>query len=223
MKHTAGILASMALLVGVMAAQTSGNAVRVKADVWADNWFSFFLGEKFIKEDSIPITTERSFNSESFTFEGEYPLTLNFILKDFIQNDTGLEYIGTRRQQLGDGGFIAQFHDADTDRLIGVTDSHWSCLVIHKAPLDESCARAQNPQAGTVPCNAYKTDEPKGWKSSGFDASKWSKATLYTSDEVGPKGGFDSISWDPSAQFIWGPDLRKDNTVLCRVTIGRKN
>ena len=62
--------------------------IRIKAEVWADNWFSFYLGEKFIKEDSVSITTERSFNSETFTFEAEYPLTLNFIAKDFIQNDT---------------------------------------------------------------------------------------------------------------------------------------
>ena len=29
---------------------------------------------------------------------------MNFIVKDYKQNDTGLEYIGTANQQIGDGG-----------------------------------------------------------------------------------------------------------------------
>lgn len=195
--------------------------IRIKAEVWADNWFSFYSGEKFIKEDSVPITTERSFNSETFTFEAEYPLTLNFIAKDFIQNDTGLEYIGTRRQQLGDGGLIAQFTNADTGELIAVTNSDWKCLVIHNAPLDENCAREQNPKAGEKPCEFMKMDEPTGWKSPNFDDKQWEKATLYSSQEVGPKDGYDDINWNSSAKFIWGPNLRKNNTILCRLTVAK--
>ena len=30
-----------------------------KAQVWADNWFSLYVGENFVGEDSVPITTER--------------------------------------------------------------------------------------------------------------------------------------------------------------------
>ena len=86
-------------------------AVRLRCDVWADNWFAFYLGENAIAEDSVPITTERSFNAESFEFSGDYPLVLNFVVKDFKQDDSGLEYIGTRRQQIGDGGFIDRGDD----------------------------------------------------------------------------------------------------------------
>ena len=76
----------------------SGAAI-FQMEAWADNWFAAYSGEKLIVEDSIPITTERSFNAETITFAADYPLHLNFILKDFKENDTGLEYIGARNQQ----------------------------------------------------------------------------------------------------------------------------
>jgi hypothetical protein len=193
--------------------------VRIKGEVWADNWFAFYLGDQLIKEDSVSITTERSFNSETFTFNASYPLTLNFIAKDFKENDTGLEYIGTNRQQMGDGGLIAQFTNVDTGEVIAVTDSNWVCTVIHEAPLDKSCEKESNPVAGQGACGFTSLDEPIGWKDANFDASSWSNATVYTAQQVGPKEGYDQISWNPSAQFIWGPDLETDNTILCRLTI----
>ena len=61
-----------------------------KMEAWADNWFAAYLDETLIVEDSVPITTERSFDSESVTFKASYPLHLNFVLKDFKENDTGL-------------------------------------------------------------------------------------------------------------------------------------
>ena len=95
----------------------------IKGEVWADNWFAFYLGERLIIEDSTPITTERSFNAE-------YPLQLNFVAKDFKADDTGLEYIGRRNQQMGDGGLIAQFTDVATGATVAVTNAAWRCLVI---------------------------------------------------------------------------------------------
>ncbi|MBS1797045.1 MAG: PEBP family protein [Acidobacteria bacterium] len=209
------------LLVLAVSAAAQAGKVRIRAEVWADNWFAFYLGEKFVKEDSVPITTERSFNAETFTFDAEYPLVLNFVVKDFKENDTGLEYIGTRRQQMGDGGLIAQFTDADTGALVAVTNAGWRCLVTHDAPLDPACERERNPVAGRKPCEFTALEEPKNWKSPGFDDSQWSPATVYTAAEVGPKGGYDEIVWNPAAKFIWGPNLKTNNTVLCRLTVGR--
>lgn len=201
------------------APSNSTGKIKIKAEVWTDNWFAFYLGETLIQEDSVSITTERSFNKEVFIFEASYPLQLNFIVKDYIKNDTGLEYIGTDRQQMGDGGFIAQFTNADTGELIAVTDSSWAGLVIHIAPLDESCAKQPNPVAGTAPCEFTKLDEPAGWKLPSFDDSAWAKATIYSEQQVGPKQGYDEISWNPAAKLIWGPDLKKDNTILYRLTV----
>lgn len=197
----------------------SATSINIKADVWADNWFAFYLGEQLVKEDSVSITTERSFNSETFTFNAEYPLVLNFIMKDFKENDTGLEYIGANNQQMGDGGLIAQFTNTGTGAIIAVTDASWVCMVIHQAPLDKACEDESNPIAGEMPCGFNAMEEPEGWKSLSFDSSGWSPATIFPSDQVSPKDGYDQITWDSSAGFIWGPDLETDNTVLCRLIV----
>lgn len=193
--------------------------INVKAELWADNWFALYLDGNLIKEDSVPITTERSFNAETVTFPASYPMHFSVILKDYIQNDTGLEYIGTDHQQIGDGGFIGQFINADTGDMIGVTNEWWKCMVIHTAPLDNACAAEANPIAGQGACGFTALPEPTDWTSPSFDDSNWVAASLYRADQVGPKEGYNDIAWKPEAKFIWGPDLKTNNTVLCRVTV----
>ena len=194
-------------------------AVEIRADFWADNWFAFFLNDELIIEDSVPITTERSFNAESVVFRADYPLQLNFVLKDFLENDTGLEYIGKRNQQMGDGGFIAQFYDTSNDELIMASNAEWKCLVIHEAPLDKTCESEANPAAGEGPCGFVRTDEPTGWKALDFDDSSWPLAIEHDSRTVRPKGGYDQIDWHERARLIWSSDLETHNTLLCRVTV----
>ncbi len=201
-------------------ADTTGST-QFQMDAWADNWFAAYLGEDLIVEDSVSITTERSFNAESVTFNADYPLELNFILKDFKENDTGLEYIGANNQQMGDGGFIMQLTDLSTGNVVGVTSSDFACTVIHEAPLDKSCESESNPVAGSGACDFIDLGEPDGWKASGFDDSGWTATTVHSAADVDPKQGYDEISWDSSADIIWGPDLETDNTILCRVTINQ--
>lgn len=210
------ILPPLSTAAGSSSASTP---IKIKAEVWADNWFAFYLGTQLVKEDSVSIQTERSFNAEVFTFDATYPLQLNFIAKDYIQNDTGLEYIGTNRQQMGDGGFIAQFTDANSGKLIAATDTAWACTVIHEAPLDKACATQTNPIAGQGPCGFKSLPEPAHWKEVGFDASAWPKAIAYTKEQVGAKEGYDLIQWQAAAKLIWGPDLQTNNTLLCRLTV----
>lgn len=186
------------------------------AQVWADNWFSMYVGDTLVAEDSVPITTERSFNSETFGFNGTYPLNLNLVVKDYKENDTGLEYIGMANQQMGDGGFIAQIFDNRTGAVIAVTDSSWRCLVIHEAPLDRSCENDPDPVAT---CTFSAREEPEGWKSADFDTSTWSQATEYSEDDVRPKDGYDEIAWSDDAHLIWTSDLETHNTLLCKATI----
>ncbi|PVB62863.1 PEBP family protein [Labrenzia sp. 011] len=197
---------------------SAAQAETFSADVWVDNWFSMSVDGRQVAEDSVPITTERSFNAESFTFEAERPFVIGLTMKDFKENDTGLEYIGTPRQQLGDGGAILQIHDAD-GALVAVSDSGWQCLVVHKAPLDPACAGESEPTAGEGACGFAITEEPEGWNTADFDASGWTAATEHSVREVGPKDGYDHIDWDASAELIWGPDLKTDNTILCRLTV----
>lgn len=200
-------------------ATTNTQTINVKAELWADNWFALYLDDTLIKEDSVPISTERSFNAETVTFPATYPMHFNVILKDYIQNDTGLEYIGTNRQQIGDGGFIGQFSDTSTGQLIAVTDQKWKCTVIQTAPLDSACAAEANPVAGQGACGFTTIPEPANWKSPTFDDSTWLPASLFGADQVSPKQGYDEIAWVPTAKFIWGPDLKTNNSVLCRVTV----
>ncbi|KPA21763.1 hypothetical protein shim_24700 [Shimia sp. SK013] len=187
-------------------------------DVWADNWFEMRVNGKQVAEDSVPITMERSFNAESFSFEAEKPFIIGVVAKDFKENDTGLEYIGTRRQQMGDGGVILQIRNA-SGKTVVVSNDLWQCQVIHTGPLDKSCENESNPVAGEVPCGFEASDEPDGWDMSGFDASDWAQASVYTAAEVDPKFGYDEIEWDVDAQLIWGPDLEQSNTVLCRLSV----
>ena len=187
-----------------------------KAEVWADNWFSLAVGETTVGEDSVPITTERSFNQETFAFDGAYPLVLNFTAKDYKENDTGLEYIGENNQQMGDGGFIAQITDTSTGAVLAVTNSTWRCLVIHRAPTNPECESSANPESE---CLSEISEEPTGWKTADYDFSAWPNALEYTEQEVGTKDGYDEVSWDSSAHLIWSESLTQDNTLLCKLIV----
>ena len=199
-------------------AQTAGS-VTFKLEVWADNWFAAYLGVDLLIEDSVPITTERSFNAERVIFDADYPVHLNFVLKDFKENDSGLEYIGDRNQQMGDGGFIMQLTETQSGRVVAVSTQAWACLVIHRAPLDKRCEDEKTPVPGEGPCTFVSVDEPPGWKTPGFDDRRWSRATAHGESAVDPKHGYDEIDWGSRAELIWGPDLETDNTLLCRITV----
>lgn len=212
MKRLLATTAFLCLVTSPLIAET------FRADVWADNWFEMRINGAKVAEDSVPITTERSFNAESFSFDADRPFTIGLVAKDFKQDDTGLEYIGTRRQQMGDGGVIVQVRDS-AGNSVTVSNSDWSCMVIHTAPLDKSCARERNPVPGKGPCTFDAKPEPAGWDQAGFDASSWPKAVEYSERAVRPKDGYDRIRWDRDARLIWGPDLEQSNTILCRLTV----
>lgn len=189
---------------------------RYLLEAWADNWFAVYAGDRKIGEDSVPITTERSFNAERIAFDSELPLTLSFILKDFKEDDSGLEYIGSDKQQMGDGGFVMQVTDTDTGNIVLTSSSYMRCLVIHKAPLNKDCERSADPLTS---CMSQISDEPEGWKIADYDAQFGEAATEYTTSQVGAKDGYDQIAWDAAAKPIWTSDLESDNTLLCKITI----
>lgn len=212
------------LIVGLVAtvscvASDSENASMegavIKADVWADNWFAIYNGEELIFEDPVKYQTERSFNAESFTLDLPLPAKLSLIIKDFKEDDSGLEYIGSRRQQMGDGGFAAQFFDAD-NQLLAVSDDSWRCITIHQAPLNKSCEHDENP---SLSCESRIVDAPKNWRSEDFDDSEWPAAVIHSAETVRPHGGYTSVRWQPEVKLIWTEDVEIDNTVLCRFTL----
>jgi len=188
------------------------------AQVWADNWFAMYVNGELVGEDSVPITTERSFNQETFTFTADYPLTISLEAKDFKENESGLEYIGQNNQQMGDGGLIAQIIDDSTGEVIAVTDDNWQMFIQSIAPLDKSCENSADPLSD---CESQENEIDSDWISSDFDDSDWDQAVVWSEAEVGPKDGYDEVSWDSAAKLIWGTDLEQDNTVLFRTTLER--
>lgn len=196
-----------------------GDGTQMVAEIWVDNWFAMSINGEPLIEDSVAYQTERSFNAERVTFTAEFPMTVAFEFKDFMENDTGLEYIGSNRQQIGDGGAIAQFKDTTTNQMIAVTNGSWTCNVIHHAPIDADCADEADPVIGEGNCAARMSEVPTGWQQPDFDDSQWPAASVHTVSAVSPKDGYDEIEWQPTAQLIWSDDLRLDNIVLCRTTI----
>jgi hypothetical protein len=213
-----GLMIFGALASPAQALPTKTKQVEFTAEVWADNWFALYANGKLVGEDSVPITTERSFNSETIHFTAAYPLTLGLIAKDYTQNSSGLEYIGTSRQQIGDGGIIAQIKETKSGRLVTTTSSKWKSLVVNTAPLNPSCVTSTNP---TVDCTSKTVSSPTGWSTGSFNDSTWRAASTYSPETVGVKDGYLTINWSPGAQLVWGPDLKLDNTVLLRTKVAK--
>ena len=184
--------------------------------MWADNWMAVYVDGELVGEDSVPITTERSFNAESFTFEASYPFTVGIEAKDFKETDSGIEYIGEPNQQMGDGGIVAQITDIATGAVVAVTDGDWRVLVVQRAPLNTECEKEPDPDAT---CRFESIEVPVDWAIPDFDDSTWTRATEWTADDVAPKDGYDTITWAPSAGLVWGTDLNVDNTILLRTIV----
>ena len=195
---------------------SAASTATFKAEVWADNWFSMAVNGTNVGKDSVPITTERSFNAETFTFTASYPLTIAIEANDFKQTDSGIEYIGKPTQQMGDGGLIAQITDVSTGRVIAVTNANWKTLVIQQAPLNPSCEKDADPDKT---CKFSSMAAPADWTNDRFDDSAWTPATVWSAAAVGPKGGHDEVSWNSSAKLVWGTDLYIDNTILLRLQV----
>jgi phosphatidylethanolamine-binding protein (PEBP) family uncharacterized protein len=219
MRTFRALLFACALIVGsAHPAVAATPLTSFTADVWADNWFALYVNGVKVAEDPVPITTTKSFNKVSVTFKAKYPLTIAIQAKDYTENQTGLEYIGTPQQQIGDGGLIAQIHEATSGKLVAGTDSNWKSLVTFKAPLDESCAKSLQP---TIDCKSMVVQPPAKWNSTTYSDSKWPKASEYTQAEVGVKDGYNEVTWEPRAKLIWSGSLTLDNTVLFR-TVAKK-
>lgn len=211
----ATLVEASVLALGAAAPATAGVTSTFKAEVWADNWFALYVNGKLVGQDSVPITTERSFNAETIIFKASYPLTIALVAKDFKQDDSGLEYIGTNRQQMGDGGIIAQITDTRTSQVVAATSGKWKVLVVHQAPLNPTCVTSGDP---ITDCRSKIMAEPANWRLSSFRDSTWQNATVYSPAQVGVKEGYSTIRWSPTAALIWSSDLQTDNTVLLRFT-----
>lgn len=214
-------LVSLAISILVLAIPTPTQAVVSKsitfqAEVWSDNWFALYINGKKVGEDSVPITTEKSFNSEKIKFSATYPLTIAVIAKDFTENSSGLEYIGKPNQQIGDAGIILQIREVVSDRVIAQTQNDWKVLTVNKAPLNPECVTSSNP---VNDCKSSNTKFPSNWTASNYKDTTWKTATEFSKEAVGVKDGYFDFTWTPSAALIWSSDLKLDNIILLRKVI----
>jgi phosphatidylethanolamine-binding protein (PEBP) family uncharacterized protein len=191
-------------------------SVSFQAEVWADNWFALYINGKKVGEDSVPITTEKSFNSEKIKFSATYPLTIGVIAKDFTENASGLEYIGKPNQQIGDGGIIFQIREISSGKVIAFSGRDWKVLTVNKAPLNPECVSSSAP---SVDCKFSNTAIPSTWTSSSYKDSSWKNATEYSKETVGVKDGYFNFTWTPGSALVWSSDLKLDNTILIRKVV----
>lgn len=195
------------------ASAVSAKPISFTAEIWADNWFAIYVNGKKVGEDSVPITTQKSFNSETIKFTATYPITVGVIAKDYVQSKSGLEYLGTSNQQIGDGGLILQIRETLSKKLVGVSDGSWRSFVQNTAPLNPDCEKSSYPD---LDCKFQNNVILSTWASTAFRDSTWPYAYIFSADAVGPKDGFFNIQWHQSAKFIWGKDLKLDNIVYFR-------
>jgi len=216
MKKLLLVFVLLSTAITAPAQATISKPITFQAEVWVDNWFALYVNGKKVGEDSVPITTERSFNSEKIKFTATYPFTVGLMVRDFTENSSGLEYIGKPNQQIGDGGAIAQIRDLATNNVVLSTDSTWKVLVVNKAPLNPECVTSTNPIAD---CKFQNLAAPTNWSGVTFKDSTWKPASVFTKEQVGVKDGYFNIQWAPTASLVWSSDLKLDNTVLMRRTI----
>ena len=214
------MLIAIALMLSFFQSSTSqavtSKSVSFQAEVWADNWFELYINGKKVGQDSVPIATERSFNSEKIKFSATYPLTVGVIAKDFTENASGLEYIGKSNQQIGDGGFILQIREVVSGKIIGYSSNKWKVFTVNTAPINASCEKSNNP---LTDCQHKDVAIPKNWSTYSFKDSTWKYASSYSKEAVGVKEGYFDISWSSKAALIWSSDLKLDNVILLRSII----
>ncbi|HYU59776.1 MAG TPA: hypothetical protein VEK39_03385 [Solirubrobacterales bacterium] len=186
------------------AAKAKPRKHHVSGQVFADNDFELYVNGKLVAEDPIDFTP---FNVVPVEFRASYPMTFAIWAKDFADPTTGLEYDNT---QTGDGGLIAAFSNGV------VTNGSWRSFVTFRGPTNVAECLAD-----PATCHVETSPEPKDWNQPGFKAKGWAHATEHSRDEVQPHApDFDSYDWD-GAEFVWGPDLVQDNTVLVRKVFKR--
>jgi len=209
-------IAALLLPFSTVAHAAVSKSISFQAEIWADNWFALYVNGKKVGEDSVPITTEKSFNSEKIKFTATYPLTIGLMAKDFVENASGLEYIGKSNQQIGDGGIVLQIRDLTTNQIVAYTDSTWKSLVVFKAPLNPECVTSKAP---LTDCKSQTIKNSTTWYSSTYKDSSWLNAKEFTKEAVGVKDGYFNIDWSANAKLIWSNDLKLDNTILFRKVV----
>lgn len=195
---------------------TTSTLVDFTVNVWADNWFALYVNGKKVAEDPVSIKTTKSFNKLIVNFKATYPLVIGLVGKDYVENKSGLEYIGTPQQQIGDAGLIAEVIETKSKKLVTWTSSAWKVNVLNTAPTNPECVASLHPE---LDCKYINNSLPKNWASISYNAAKWQAAKEFTEAQVQPKDGYFEVQWSSLARLIWSSSLTLDNVVLFRTKV----
>jgi phosphatidylethanolamine-binding protein (PEBP) family uncharacterized protein len=219
-KYILPIIVLATVIIPIEPSSAAATASSFQAEVWVDNWFSLYINGKKVGEDSTPYNTERSFNSTLIKFSATYPFQVGVLARDFMENASGLEYIGKPNQQIGDAGFVMQIREIKSGKIVAATNSSWKSLVIQKAPLNSSCSTSTQP---LIECKNLTISVPALWSTRTYKDTSWKNSTEYTEAAVGVKDGYSDYVWGPASKLIWSSDLKLDNTVLFRTLVTGKS
>jgi len=219
----------------------------VEGTVYCDNKFTLWVNGEEVATDPVSFTPHQAVRV-SFEWDGLSSLAYAIQCEDYA-SESGYEYVGTNRAQLGDGALIAEFDDG----LDTVTNSEtWRVYTATFGPTDASLedgCSAENLEA----CKVETLDVPAGWQQADFDDSDWPFATSFTARQAGwgrpptwsseegccgmtspvdrsSLGCDKTVTQDQclvpkdefaasKAGFIWAEDLERDNRVLFRRTV----
>lgn len=221
----------------------------VTALVYADNYFDFYVDGQLIKSDPLDF---RPHNAVRFSFSvvSGVPRTYAIRAKDWTNPDgSGYEYTLTTSPQIGSGALRVLLSDgtvssslwkcystnfAPTDASNAAGCSKTNLKVCNSTVLPE-------PTGWTL-----KSFDDSAWKSATVYTEAqagWGAAPTYQNGQCGnvvdPLTRIDKSpnyitstadecvsprdqSWS-SSSFIWGSDIDRDNTILCRLTVSSSN
>jgi hypothetical protein len=237
---------ALLLAATAIAVECPGTHRTVVGTVYCDNQFTLWVNGQKVATDPVAFTPHQAVRV-AFEWNGTSSLTYAIQCEDYA-SDSGYEYIGTARPQLGDGALIAEFDDG----LGTVTaPSSWRVYTATFGPTDASISAGCSADTLSM-CVVEDREIPKGWTSPDFDDHKWEFATSYSAAAAGwgrrptwsAKEGCCTLTSpidrsslgcnlsltqnecltprtefaNSVAGFIWAADLERDNRVLFRYT-----
>lgn len=167
----------------------------LRANIYADNSFVLYINGKLVAVDSIEFIPH---NVVSVDVLPEYPMTIAVMAKDNADPEKGTEYTSN----IGDGGFILKVGEKI------LTSDRWKAKSFFHGPISGD---VEDPHVVHTPI-------PADWFAVDFDDSQWKGAKEFSEEAVAPKAPFYEHDFE-GAKWIWGDDLKLDNTVVFRFRV----
>lgn len=215
----------------------------VSGHVYADNYFELYVDGVQEVVDPVAFTPHQAV-AVAFPVPADGPRTYAFLASDFA-TDSGYEYIDTDHPKLGDGGIIISLSDGtvssgawkcmtvrygptEASDATGCGPSNLEACEVEETAIPTDWATPGFDDSAWYGAVEY-TAEAVGWgrRPSYVGGECCTLTDPYTREDADPscltmeEGQClepEGLSW-ANASFIWGPDLERVNTLLCRLTV----